>query len=313
MSHIIAIIRRRGELYQKIRVYFREQGVSEVEVPLLGRSSVPDVHLASMEVLSGDERLYLQTSPELFMKRLLAAGSGSIFSIGKAFREAESGARHNPEFSMLEWYRVGFDLEDLIRDVHNLCAQLLPSFTAETRTYASLFEQHLQLNPHRCSAGDLDEAVWAHTGYSGRLNRAESLDLLMSSVIEPRLGSDTLFVTDYPVCQTSMAETALSDGDRVARRFELYVRGIEIANGYQELRDTDQQRHRFEQGNRDRAHKGLPEVPVDEPFLQALAGGLPVCSGVAVGLDRLLWLAGNPGDSAIMNLCECLLFPWDRL
>jgi len=309
-------IQQREDFYKKIREYFLQQAVVEVDVPVLGRYGPTDLHLASMSVLSGSTRYYLQTSPEFFMKRLLAEGSGDIFAICKAFREAETGSRHNPEFSMLEWYRCGFDLPRLMADVRSLVQCFLPGLAFETRSYAEVFESRLGLNPHPATDSELAELALKNTGFRGELDKAGYLDLLMSECIEPDLGNQACFLLDFPVCQAAMAKIGQDgSGHQVARRFELYIDGMEIANGYLELASAEEQRQRFEADNLARKARKLEKMPIDENFLQAL-NQMPDCSGVALGLDRLLWLLcrdrGLVEDTGI-NLEKVLLFPWHRL
>lgn len=313
---IKTLIQQRADLYQKIREYFQQRNVLEVEVPVLGRSGPTDLHLASMSVLGGCTRYYLQTSPEFFMKRLLAQGSGDIFSIGKAFREGEAGSRHNPEFSMLEWYRLGYDLPGIMADVQSLVRCFLPDLGFETRAYAEVFESHLGLSPHAATDAELAELVSIKTDFRGELDRAGCLDLLMSACIEPALRGQACFLFDFPSCQAAMAQIGPDNlGHQVARRFELYIDGVEIANGYLELADAAEQRRRFEADNIARESSDLEKLPIDEKFLQALHQ-MPDCSGVALGLDRLLWLLcrdkGLVKDSRI-NLEQVLLFPWQKL
>jgi len=313
---IVRVIQQRAELYQIIRDYFRHQGVLEVEVPILGKSSALDPHLASMSLESQGETYYLQTSPELFMKRLLAQGSGSIFSICKSFREGEAGARHNPEFTMLEWYRLGFCLEHLIDDVSSLLAKIIPGIEFGITSYADLFQQYLNVNPHQCSDADLSDLVCAHTSYTGKLDRSASFDLLMSQIIEPSIKDSPQFVVDYPACQAAMSRIEVDkNGDRVARRFELYVQGIELANGYLELTDSEEQRARFALDARARQVQNLPKIPEDKSFLKALDSGLPQCSGVALGLDRLLCLRQSMSAKSTekIDLGSQILFPWQAL
>lgn len=246
------------------------------------------------------------------MKRLLAEGSGSIFSIGKAFREAEVGSRHNPEFSMLEWYRVGYRLEELIADVTCLLKALTPGFDAEITSYAALYEKYLGVNPHPLSDTELQSLVYKKTSCKDELDRSGCYDLLMAELIEPQLSGKAVFVIDYPECQASMAKIITdTDGNRVAHRFELYIEGVEIANGYAELTDAKEQEERLQADRQFRKKKGLAEIPFDKKFLEAMEQGLPECSGVALGLDRLLWLTHKKGTDSEMG--DFILFPWRSL
>ena len=312
------LIQLRADLYKKIRSYFQDQSVLEVETPSLGRSGPTDLHLASMRLSGDSPQYYLQTSPEFFMKRLLAEGSGDIFSISRAYREAEVGNRHNPEFSMLEWYRCGFGLSRLMSDVRSLVDSLLTQQTFSISTYAEFFESCLGVNPHSASDTDLLDLVKTRTTVQEDLERASCLDLLMSECVEPEMKGQgqAYFLFDFPACQAAMAQIGLNaEMQPVARRFELYIDGLEIANGYLELVSAEEQRIRFEQDNIARQSAGLEAMPIDEKFLLALEQ-VPDCSGVALGLDRLLWLiAREKGliESPQMNLAEVLLFPWHNL
>jgi lysyl-tRNA synthetase class 2 len=310
------LIQQRADFYRDVRNYFQGLDVLEVEVPILGRSGPTDLHLASMSLFHSGEPLFLQTSPEFFMKRLLAQGSGDIFAICKSFREAEVGNRHNPEFSMLEWYRCGFSLDQLMADVQALVQGFLPQMTFDAMPYSEVFEHCLGVNPHSATDQHLTGLASKHTGFEGELDRSGCLDLLMSQCIEPTLGKQACFLYDFPACQAAMAQIGPDrEGQQVARRFELYIDGMEIANGYLELRSSKEQRERFERDNRARQIRRLPTMPIDEVFLQAL-DQMPDCAGVALGIDRLLWLVcfhrGLIEDSRL-NLGQVLLFPWQKL
>jgi len=312
------ILRERARLNADIRSFFAARGVLEVETPLLCATTATDLHLASFVV--GDPDLpaagigsgpgkYLQTSPEFAMKRLLAAGSGPIYQLGKAFRAGDRGARHNPEFTMLEWYRPGFTLAQLMAETEALLVATLGAVLAFDRvdrsSYRALFESRFALNPHAADVAGLRVLVEAETSYgaAGDLDAVACLDLLFSSCIEPGLGRERpLFVFDFPAAQAALAQVGVNaDGDRVAARCEVYLRGMELANGYDELLDAAEQRRRFVTDNALRRARGLPEVPADERLLAALAHGLPACSGIALGVDRLLMLrTGAPSLDAVL-------------
>jgi len=238
--------------------------------------------------------MYLQTSPEFFMKRLLVAGSGSIYQIASVFRQAESGRFHNPEFSLLEWYRVGYDYQQLMDDVILLIQAVSEKpVIVEKISYKQVFAR-LKINPHVCEAAQL-EAVAQQAGISLQsakpMAKNDWLDVLMSHVIEPSLDKSKLtFVYDYPASQASLAHVRETAEYPVAERFELYWGGVELANGYTELQDYREQRKRFELDNQQRARSAKNTMPLDEAFLGALERGLPFCSGVALGLDRLLMI-----------------------
>lgn len=296
------MLRARARLNADIRAFFASRGVLEVETPLLCASTATDLHLASFVVPDagaphGAAR-YLQTSPEFALKRLLAAGSGPLYQLGKAFRAGDLGARHNPEFTLLEWYRPGCALAQLMDEAEALLQATLgpaPAFDrCERTTYRALFEGRFGLNPHAAATAALRALVARETSYGSAadLDATACLDLLFSLVIEPALGHERpLFVFDFPAAQAALAQVRVNaDGDRVAARCEVYVRGMELANGYDELLDAGEQAHRFNADNLARRARGLPEIPPDERFLAALAHGLPACSGIALGVDRLLML-----------------------
>lgn len=288
-------LRARAGLLAKIREFFAARDVLEVETPLLAATTATDVYIQSLQVRSSTQDkkppLYLQTSPEFFMKRLLCAGAGSIYQIGKAFRENESGSRHNPEFTMLEWYRPGFSLSELMDEVEQLVERILGCGIVPRFSYRELFAEHLHINPHQISATELEQLARSVMELNATgLSETDHLQLLMSRCIEPRM-PEYCFVYDYPVAQAALARIADDDnGQAVARRFELYCRGMELANGYHELTDADEQRARFEADLLKRRELGLAEYPIDEQLLAALTRGLPECAGVALGIDRLLML-----------------------
>lgn len=294
-SASLEALRQRARLLDRVRGFFREREVLEIETPLLAHATVTDPHLHSIRVDPGPETLFLQTSPEFAMKRLLAAGSGPVFQLGKAFRSDESGARHNPEFTLLEWYRPGFDDRRLMDEVEELVGQCLGGRwpgRAERLSYRELFRRYLDLDPHAASDEELAATArrYLEVGdFDG--SRDDWLNLLLSHCVEPQLAG-AVFISDYPAGQAALARVeADEEGTPVARRFELLVGGMELANGYHELGDPREQRRRFEADNARRRETGLPEVPIDERLLAALEHGLPDCAGVALGFDRLVMLA----------------------
>lgn len=317
----LATLRLRAGLLARVRAFFTARGVLEVETPALSAAAVTDPHLASFAVrYTGPgprhgQPLYLHTSPEFPMKRLLAAGSGCIYQIARVFRDGEAGHRHNPEFTLLEWYRVGFDHHRLMDEVAELVTELLAERLAlaepERFSYRELFQHHLNLDPHRASTAELAACAEKHSVPIPPEMPADDadpwLDLLLTHWIEPRLESGRLtFVYDYPATQAALAR--LRPGDPpVGERFELYVGGVELANGFHELGDAAEQRRRFELGNAARQARELPLMPVDENLLAALAAGLPACAGVALGFDRLVMLAAGKA-----SLAEVMAFPVGR-
>lgn len=310
-------LRRRAVLMQRVRGYFVERGVLEVETPCLGHGGSTDVHLASLSCQAvtpaGSETLWLQTSPEFHMKRLLAAGSGPIFQIARSFRDGEVGRRHNIEFSMLEWYRPGWSLDALIEETQALIREVLPFNPGPTRKrrYRALFGAVLGIDPFEVEIASLRRLAGERGGLDmAEAPRDECLDLLMSLVIEPELGRDGIdVVLDYPASQAALARRHQDprDGAWVASRFEVYLSGLELANGYDELTDVGEQRARFADDNRARREAGLAEVDVDERLLAALDAGMPEGSGVALGLDRLIQLA-----LCKSRLEEVIAFPTPR-
>ena len=299
----IGTLRERARLIATVRAFFAARGIWEVETPVLGQGGSTDVHLVSLSSLArtdkGQRKLWLQTSPEFHMKRLLAADSGPIFQLAKSFRDGEVGTRHNIEFTMLEWYRPGFTLAQLIEETTALVEHVLPQSPGPVvyYRYRELFHRHLEVDPFTTSLVTLRSLAAERGNMSAQAlaeeGRDTCLDLLMGMVIEPTLGQQELsVVVDYPASQAALARRHQdADGEWVASRFELYLNGIELANGYDELTDAEEQRQRFDADNAERRRLGLPEVDVDAHLLAALEQGLPASSGVALGLDRLIQLA----------------------
>lgn len=299
---------RRAALLARIRAFFAARGVVEVETPLLSAAAVTDPHLTSFRVAGGERALYLRTSPEFAMKRLVAAGSGPIYELAKAFRQDEAGRLHNPEFTILEWYRPGWDHHALLDEIDAFLAAVLGTPAAERVTYAELFARHLGVDPHRDGVEGLRAAAAEHgLDAVGELDRDGWLQLLLSHLVEPLLGRGRpAFVLDFPVSQAALARIRQGDPP-VAERFEVYVEGVELANGFHELADAGEQRRRFAADLATRRARGLPEVPVDERLLAALESGLPDCAGVALGVDRLAMLEAGAG-----SLAAVMAFPIDR-
>jgi lysyl-tRNA synthetase class 2 len=301
----------------RVRAFFAELDVLEVETPLAGRSAGTDPQLEPVRAhyigpgAATGTTLYLQTSPEFAMKRLLADGSGPIYQVCKAFRDGEAGRLHNPEFTILEWYRPGLDLGVLIEETLQLIRLVLSrgQLAAATHRYADLFQQFLDVDVFAATPDALRTTAIAR-GVSGAerldLDIDGWLDLLMSHVIQPRLGGDQLdVVVEFPASQAALARHN-PDG-RTAARFEIFHQGVELANGSRELGDPDEQAARFAADNRARRSAGRQPVAVDQALLGALQAGLPDCVGVAVGLDRLLMLSLGRA-----NLDSVLSFSFDR-
>lgn len=299
--------KRRAHLYQTIRDFFSERYVLEVETPLLSSETVTDPHIQSFVLKNpvnalGNTGQYLQSSPEFCMKRLLASGFGDIYQICKAFRAGEFGGKHNPEFTMLEWYRVGWSLDELIAEVVVLLSQAkaldmtASEFTFSDviyKTYAQLFSDSLGMNPHLARLDELQEASRDYyPQVESVTDKAMLLDLLMTHVVEPTMQENSLYVvTEFPGEQAALAKTKRIDsGYEVACRFEVYYNGVELANGYDELQDAAILAQRFKSDADFRNAQGIDTVDQGSKLLQAMQAGLPECVGVAMGLDRLLML-----------------------
>ena len=296
-----ATLQQRSKIYRTIRRFFDDRGVVEVTTPVLGASGVSDLHIQSLSLVDDGQSWFLQSSPEYSMKRLLASGSGSIYQICPAFRAGELGSKHNTEFSMLEWYRVGYSLEELVAEVATLLQQALDVNQVQTSefrftTYRELFTSRFDVNPHDAGIETLRGLIFAENLTADHIDnidddatRNECLDLLFASCIEPGLDEPT-FVLEFPAGQAALAKIAANDQyDVVARRFELYWQGMELANGYDELTDPAELRQRFEKNNTQRVARGLIEMAPDKKLLASMSE-LPDCAGVAIGLDRLVML-----------------------
>ncbi len=281
---------QRAKLLSHLRAHFDDTGAMEVDVPVLAESCVSEVHIDCLQTRVNGSLQYLQSSPEYYMKRLLASGCGSIFYLGKAFRDGEVGPRHNPEFTMLEWYRPGWDEHQLMTEVAALLSPLIPDLNTVAYSYAQVFEGVTGLDPHAAKLGAVqDYASNLSGGCFAQETRSTCLDLIFSLAVEPTLPDGLVFVHDYPVCQSALARVdSNSDGQQVARRFEAFLNRMELANGYYELTDPVEQESRFLADMAVRKFAGKPQLPMDDKFLAALSHGLPGCAGVALGVDRLL-------------------------
>lgn len=292
-SASIDVLRRRAQVLGQIRDFFNQRGYLEVETPTMSRFGITDVYLANIQAIFRGQAYCLQTSPEYHMKRLLAAGSGPIFQIAKAFRDDELGRWHNPEFTMLEWYQLNIDHHQLMDEVDALLQLVLQCQPMLRQTYQQVFLTYCDLDPLSATVEELQRVLvrfdLGEVLSAGEQDPDQYLFLLMTHVIEPLLAQETVPVAlyNFPPSQAALAQ--INQG--VAERFEVYVKGIELANGFHELTDANAQALRFSQDLMMRQQKGLAEPLPDEYFLQALKHGLPPCSGVALGIDRLLTLA----------------------
>lgn len=295
----LSVLQKRAKLFAAIRRFFDQRDVMEVDTPCLSLASITDPHI---EVLISQTRsqgqnltYYLQTSPEFAMKRLLCAGVGSIYQLGKVFRAEEMGRRHSIEFTMLEWYRVGFDHWQLMDEIQALLAYVLEDvgLSCERLSYRLAFLRHTGLDPFSATLLQLQQTAHDYTEYGlQETDRDTLLELLFASVVEPAIGRYTpCFVHSYPASQAALAKIHRDEqGNQVAARFELYWQGMELANGYDELTDAKEQTQRFAQDKMTRESMALPDRQFDERLIQALKQGLPACAGVALGVDRLLML-----------------------
>ena len=313
----IEVLRQRAAMLARVRGWFASEQVLEVQTPLLSTAAIsePQIESIAAQPLHGPP-MYLQTSPEYPMKRLLAAGVGDCYQICPVFRDGESGRHHNTEFTMIEWYRVGIGVAELQRDVeqllHAAVGDLRALLPARQVTYREAIAATCGVDCRTASPREI-EAVLRARGIApitmADQERDTWLDLLMATVVGPALGWEApVFVRDYPASQAALARLR-DDGDGwpVAERFELYLDGIELANGFHELGDTLEQRQRFAQDLQKRQRRGQRVAPLDERFLTALAHGLPDCAGVALGFDRLVMVA-----LGLRSIDEAMAFPVDR-
>lgn len=292
-SATVDVLKQRALLYQIIRAFFAERQVLEVEVPVLSLAATTDPYIDSLHTSVMGQRYYLQTSPEFFLKRLLAAGCGDIYSLTKAFRQGELGIRHQPEFTLLEWYRITWDEHQLMDELVALIRQITGTELAVSKwTYRDVFLQYLSVDPHQMSERDLAELAQAYVAVDAdNMTRDAWLDILITHCIEPSLPEHLVLIYDYPASQAALAQVKQDQqGVAVARRFELYWQCMELANGYFELCDAEIQRQRFQQDTKQRLAMNIDVPPYDHALVLALQHGLPECSGVALGIDRLLML-----------------------
>ena len=331
----IDTLRTRARMNNLVREFFLKRHVLEVETNNLSHAATTDPYISSLEVpyaisaatsattsSSTSHSCYLHTSPEFAMKRLLAMGSGDIYQICKVYRFEESGRLHNPEFTMLEWYRLGMTYHELMREVADLIYSVVADdnfFESEPEycSYQKLFHKHLDLDPFNVTIEELlNCAKHNDLVVIGELSLDDYLNLLLTHLIEPHLGKDRLtFVYDYPASQASLAkirepdssQSDISQDSAVAERFELYIHGMEIANGFQELTDANVQQTRFIKDLQQRKNNKLPDVPFDQYLIDALSSGMPECSGVALGLDRLCMIKNQS-----KHINDVIAFPFHR-
>ncbi len=295
----LEILKCRAALLNSARHFFQKKNTLEVDTPTLSLSTTPDPNIESFTTQYHHQQYYLHTSPEFPMKRLLASGSGAIYQICKVFRQGEAGRNHNPEFTMIEWYQPGLNYRELMQQLDELVRLLLKDKLNLDETlyfsYQEVFEKYVDLNPHNANKEKLLTCIQQHAiklyHSTNNLSNDALLDLLLTHIIQPNLPNNVpVFIYDYPTSQAALAK--IRQGViNVAERFELYINGIELANGYQELLDADEQQQRFEKENRVRQQAGQQTIPLDANLITALESGLPMVSGVALGFDRLVMLA----------------------
>ena len=312
------VMQSRARMLRDIRAFFDQRGVLEVETPLLSSSSTTDPNINSFSTSYQHQRLYLNTSPEYCMKRLLAAHGDAVYQVCKSFRDGELGPNHNPEFTMLEWYRPGFDMFELMDELGDLVQMLagnyaLKSDSLQKISYAEAYRHAAGINPHATSADECRSCAVKHgieqpVGLEDDID--EWLNWLLTQLVMPTFQTDGFtFIYDYPESQSALAKLYKNQfGFNVAARFELFYGDTELANGYNELLDADEQRQRFEHENLQRVNAGLQPSIIDDKLLKALEHGLPACSGVALGLDRLLMLL-----TGVDKLEQILAFPFSRI
>ena len=288
----LAMLQERAKMLAQVRAFFASRGVLEVDTPILSKAApiATQIEVMAVHFLNG-EKGFLHTSPEYAMKRLLAEHPIDIYQLSHVFREGEISAQHNPEFTMVEWYRMGYDLEMLLKETIELIELFIGPHEITVYSYHDLFQKYCGIDPF---------TVTAKEGWS-----ADTwLDYKMSFEIQPQM-KGLMVVNHFPASQAALARLKQEGPHLVAERFEIYFNGLELANGFHELTDSIEQRARFENDLKERREVGKPDLPIDEEFLKALEKGFPACSGVAVGFDRLLMLQQNTS-----SLAEVVPFTW---
>jgi lysyl-tRNA synthetase class 2 len=291
----IDMLKARATLYRVIRDFFEKRGALEVDTPILSQAATVDPFIESLVTEVCDKPYYLQTSPEFFLKRLLANSSGDVYSLGKVFRQGEQGKKHHPEFTLLEWYRVAWNEHQLMNELGTFMRLLMPKVIIEKISYQDLFLMHFNVDPHTVSLADMKRLVKKEIDITFELfDKPTCFDLLMTHCIEPKMPKALFFVYDYPHESAALASLGTNaKGQIVARRFEAYLNGLELANGYYELTDAIEQKKRFEKDVKYRHDNFLATVPFDKHLIMALESGMPACAGVALGVDRLLMVLGE--------------------
>lgn len=308
----IALLRDRAEMLAKARAFFMKRDICEVDCPILTKAASIDAHIDLIPATFGSkEKRYLHSSPEYGMKRLLAQGMGNIFQLSHVFRDGEYGIKHNPEFMMAEWYHIGISFSEMIEETIQFVHLFLGELSFRVLSYRETFLHYAGIDYLKISAKELIKFLETNGieiyPQIQKENKDELLNLVLGLLIEPQLGQDELFVLAYyPSSQAALAQIQWRGNEPVAERFEIYYRGMELANGYHELTHAEEQRKRFIEANHQRASLGKEILPIDEAFLEALSKGLPDCCGVAVGFDRLMMLRQTK-----QNIGDVVPFGWE--
>jgi len=300
-------------MLEAVRQFFKERHVVEVDCPFLTASAAVDAHIDLITACVNDqEQRYLHSSPEYGMKRLLAAGSEDIYQLSHVFRNNERGTRHTPEFMMAEWYRKSISFGEMIAETCDFIRLFVGDVPYHILSYQQAFQHYTHLDISKTSNEELLALLSSYDIVTHLTSKASDRDALLNTIlgclIEPRLGQQGLCVlTYYPASQATLAKTTILNGEEVAERFEVYYQGMELANGYHELSDSQEQRHRFLKANHQRIMMGKEKLPIDEKFLEAL-DHLPDCCGVAVGFDRLMMLRHD-----VRNIDQVIPFSWEEI
>lgn len=301
-------LRKRAEMLASVRSFFSERNVLEVDTPLLCPKANIDTHIDLIEATCCKEKRFLHTSPEHTMKRLLSNGSGDIYQLSHVFRDHELGHRHNPEFMMVEWYRVGFSFSEMIQETTDLCQLFLQTKVLAPITYRQAFIDYADIDPYTDSILTIQDRLYQEEIEATDQNRDNLLNLILGNIVEPQLGKTGLqAMTHYPASQAAMAIQTEQEGHVVAERFEMYYKGYELANGYHETSNSEEMFQRFSLSNQERKELGKQPLPIDNHFLACL-NSLPDCCGVAVGFDRLLML-----NCHMSNITDIFPFSWSEL
>jgi lysyl-tRNA synthetase class 2 len=309
----MARLQDRALMLKTVRSFFDIRGVLEVDCPILSAQASVDAHIDLIVALyQGQTKYYLHSSPEFGMKRLLAEGSGDIYQLSHVFRDGEWSAKHNPEFTMAEWYRLGFSLEEMIEETIQFSRLFLGELPYHVVNYREIFLKETGIDYVVANEQELFHYIQEHAipYYPSALKEGKDalLNLILGAQIEPLLGQEELCVLAYyPATQAALARKRWHGNEQVAERFEVYYQGVELANGYHELTNAHEQRHRFDESNALRLQLGKEPLPPDEKFLQALEKGIPDCCGVAVGFDRLLMIRQNQ-----KSIAQVLSWGWEQ-